>query len=89
MKNGTMENIISYYLGNKKFSAEIERAEKDPICIGSFLVLVVPRGIIALARRRQAAGSLVQSRRPTCSRQVVRRSFARSGFCRRSRLASD
>lgn len=29
MKTGTIENIFSYYLGNKKFRAEIERAERE------------------------------------------------------------
>lgn len=29
MKNGTIENIFAYYLGSKKFRAEIKRAERE------------------------------------------------------------
>ncbi len=40
MKNGTIENIISYYLENKKFSLEIERAEKEFFGLNNEAVLL-------------------------------------------------
>jgi len=46
-------------------------------------------GIIALAFCHNAKSSLVPGWRPICPRHIVRRSSARSGFRRLSRLASN
>lgn len=40
MKNGTIENIFSYYLGNKKFRTEIEKAEKEFFGLNNEVVFI-------------------------------------------------